>query len=87
MIFNTSKHTRNISVIAANEICFIKNYPSGPGYVTNVTWENFRSKANLYGINLGQYWQQTFAPDTGAVALNNITFRNFTGRIHYPVVS
>jgi rhamnogalacturonan hydrolase len=46
--------------------------------VTNVPWENFRSKANLYGINLDQYWQETFTPDYGAAALSNITFRNFT---------
>ncbi|KAF4628371.1 hypothetical protein G7Y89_g9786 [Cudoniella acicularis] len=72
-------HARNISVLAANEIAFIKTYPGGSGYVTNVTWENFRSKANLYGLNVDQYWQETFTPDTGAVALSNIIFRNFTG--------
>jgi hypothetical protein len=74
-------HARNISVLAASEIVFIKTYPGGSGYVTNVTWENFRSKACLYGLNLNQYWQQTFTPDTGAVALSNITFRNFSGGI------
>ncbi|KAF8862818.1 glycoside hydrolase family 28 protein [Acephala macrosclerotiorum] len=74
-------HARNISVLAANEIVFIKTYPGGSGYVTNVTWENFRSKACLYGLNLNQYWQQTYTPDTGAVALSNITFRNFSGGI------
>ena len=58
------------------------------GDVTNVLWENFRSKANLYGINLDQYWQETFTPDDGSVALSNITFRNFTGKTHYhPVIS
>jgi hypothetical protein len=70
---------RNISVIAGNEIAFIKTYPGGSGYVTNVLWENFRSKESLYGLNLNQYWQQTYTPDTGAVALSNITFRNFSG--------
>lgn len=65
--------------MAGNEICFIKTYPGGSGYVTNVTWENFRSKSSLYGVNLNQYWQQTYTPDTGAVALSNITFRNFSG--------
>ncbi|KAN0108708.1 glycoside hydrolase family 28 protein [Hyaloscypha variabilis] len=72
---------RNISVIAGNEIAFIKTYPGGSGYVTNVLWENFRSKESLYGLNLNQYWQQTYTPDTGAVALSNITFRNFSGGI------
>ncbi|TGO10282.1 hypothetical protein BTUL_0139g00070 [Botrytis tulipae] len=74
-------HARNISVLGGNEIVFIKTYPGGSGYVSNILWENFRSKASLYGINLNQYWQQTYLPDSGAVALTNITFRNFTGSI------
>ncbi|KAM3065869.1 hypothetical protein ACMFMG_009906 [Clarireedia jacksonii] len=74
-------HARNISVIGGNEIAFIKTYPGGSGYVTNILWENFRSKYSLYGVNLNQYWQETFTPDTGAVALSNITFRNFSGSI------
>ncbi|THV50658.1 hypothetical protein BGAL_0141g00070 [Botrytis galanthina] len=74
-------HARNISVLGGNEIVFIKTYPGGSGYVSNIIWENFRSKASLYGINLNQYWQQTYLPDSGAVALTNITFRNFTGSI------
>jgi hypothetical protein len=28
-----------------------------------------------------QYWQNTFTPDTGAVTLTNLTFRNFTGSV------
>ncbi|KAM0168751.1 hypothetical protein ACHAPF_010668 [Botrytis cinerea] len=76
-----TNHARNISVLGGNEIVFIKTYPGGSGYVSNILWENFRSKASLYGINLNQYWQQTYLPDSGAVALTNITFRNFTGSI------
>ncbi|KAM0147835.1 hypothetical protein ACHAQE_010117 [Botrytis cinerea] len=76
-----NEHARNISVLGGNEIVFIKTYPGGSGYVSNILWENFRSKASLYGINLNQYWQQTYLPDSGAVALTNITFRNFTGSI------
>ncbi|PQE29519.1 murein transglycosylase protein [Rutstroemia sp. NJR-2017a WRK4] len=74
-------HARNISVIGGNEIAFIKTYPGGSGYVRNILWENFRSKYSLYGVNLNQYWQEVFTPDTGAVALSNITFRNFSGSI------
>ncbi|KAF5871791.1 putative endo-rhamnogalacturonase f protein [Botrytis fragariae] len=76
-----NEHARNISVLGGNEIVFIKTYPGGSGYVSNILWENFRSKASLYGINLNQYWQQTYLPDSGAVTLTNITFRNFTGSI------
>ncbi|KAJ5713615.1 uncharacterized protein N7483_010796 [Penicillium malachiteum] len=72
---------RNISIIQGNEIAFIKTYPGGSGYVTNVTFANFRSLSSLYGLNLDQYWQNTFTPDTGSVALSNIAFRNFSGSI------
>lgn len=74
------QHARNISIIQGNNIAFIKTYPGGSGYVTNVTFENFRSKASLYGLDVNQYWQNTFEPDTGAVALSNLVFRNFSGR-------
>ncbi|EDO03754.1 hypothetical protein SS1G_06235 [Sclerotinia sclerotiorum 1980 UF-70] len=76
-----NEHARNISVLGGNEIVFIKTYPGGSGYVSNILWENFRSKSSLYGINLNQYWQQTYLPDSGAVTLSNITFRNFSGSI------
>jgi hypothetical protein len=48
--------------------------------VTNVTFANFRSKASLYGLNINQYWQNTFEPDTGSVTLSNLVFRNFSGK-------
>lgn len=72
---------RNISVIQGNEIAFIKTYPGGSGYVTNVTFANFRSKASLYGLDINQYWQNTREPDTGSVSLTNLVFRNFSGMI------
>ncbi|KAB8222777.1 pectin lyase fold/virulence factor [Aspergillus novoparasiticus] len=72
---------RNISILQGNNIAFIKTYPGGSGYVSNITFENFRSKASLYGLNINQYWQNTFTPDTGAVTLSNIVFRNVTGSV------
>jgi hypothetical protein len=54
---------------------YIKTYPGGSGYVTNVTFENIRSKASLYGLDVTQYWQSTFTPDTGAVKLSNLVFK------------
>ncbi|RAL68227.1 hypothetical protein DID88_008930 [Monilinia fructigena] len=74
-------HARNIAVLGGNSVSFIKTYPGGSGYVKNILWENFRSKASLYGVNINQYWQKTTTPDDGAVALSNITFRNFSGSI------
>jgi hypothetical protein len=73
------QHAVNISVIVANEIAFIKIYPGGSGYLTNITFENFRSKGNQYGPNVDQYWQGTLIPDTGSVALSNLVFKNYTG--------
>lgn len=49
--------------------------------MSNITFENFRSKASLYGLNINQYWQNTFTPDTGSVALSNIVYRNVTGSV------
>ncbi|RMD39628.1 hypothetical protein DV735_g5506, partial [Chaetothyriales sp. CBS 134920] len=74
-------HARNINIVQGNNVAFIKTYPGGSGYVTNVTFENFRSKASLYGLDVNQYWQNTFDPDTGSVALSNLVFRNFSGSI------
>lgn len=37
--------------------------------------------ASLYGLDINQYWQNTFEPDTGAVALSNLVFRNFSGSV------
>ncbi|KAJ5912397.1 CAZyme family GH28 [Penicillium tannophilum] len=72
---------RNISIIQGNNIAFIKTYPGGSGYVTNVTFSNFRSLASLYGLDINQYWQNSCEPDTGAVALSNLVFRNFSGSV------
>ncbi|KAK5131749.1 hypothetical protein LTR08_000580 [Meristemomyces frigidus] len=74
-------HARNISIIQGNNVGFIKTYPGGSGYVTNITFESFRSKASLYGLDVTQYWQNTLTPDTGAVTLTNLTFKNFTGSL------
>ncbi|KAJ5985550.1 hypothetical protein N7499_008165 [Penicillium canescens] len=72
---------RNISIIQGNNIALIKTYPGGSGYVTNISFSNFRSLGSLYGLDINQYWQSTFEPDTGAVALSNLVFRNFTGSV------
>ncbi|KGO75442.1 Glycoside hydrolase, family 28 [Penicillium italicum] len=74
-------HARNINIIQGNNIAFIKTYPGGSGYVTNITFENFRSLGSLYGLDIDQYWQNKFEPDTGSVALSNLVFRNFSGSV------
>nr|CEG04608.1 unnamed protein product [Fusarium clavum] len=74
-------HARNISIIQGNNIAFIKTYPGGSGHVTNITLENFRSKAPLYGSDINQYWQNAFEPDTGAVAWSNLVFKDLSGSV------
>jgi hypothetical protein len=53
--------------------------------VTNVTFENFRSKASLYGLDINQYWQNQNEPDTGSVALSNLVFKNFSGELTHSI--
>ncbi|KAI2926371.1 CAZyme family GH28 [Aspergillus niger] len=72
---------RNISIIQGNNIAFIKTYPGGSGYVKDVTFENFRSLNSLYGLDINQYWQNTWEPDTGSVTLSNLVFKNFSGSV------
>ncbi|GAQ39913.1 endo-rhamnogalacturonase F [Aspergillus niger] len=72
---------RNISIIQGNNIAFIKTYPGGSGYVRDVTFENFRSLNSLYGLDINQYWQNTWEPDTGSVTLSNLVFKNFSGSV------
>lgn len=73
------QEARNISIIQGNNIAFIKTYPGGSGYVRDVTFENFRSLNSLYGLDINQYWQNTWEPDTGSVTLSNLVFKNFSG--------
>lgn len=75
MMLMLCQHARNIAIIQGNNVGFIKTYPGGSGYVSNITFENIRSKASLYGLDVTQYWQNTLTPDTGAVKLSNLTFR------------
>ncbi|KAF5856467.1 hypothetical protein ETB97_007298 [Aspergillus alliaceus] len=45
-----NEYARNISILNGNNIAFIITYPGGSGTVTNITFENFRSKPCLYGL-------------------------------------
>lgn len=81
-----NQEARNISIIQGNNIAFIKPYPGGSGYVTNVTFSSSRSLASFYGLNIDQYWQNKFEPDTGSVTLSNLVFRNSSGRSYVHVV-
>lgn len=36
----------------------------------------------MYGLNIDQYWQNEFTPDTGSIQLTNLVFKNFTGSVN-----
>ncbi|KAB8230004.1 putative rhamnogalacturonase [Aspergillus alliaceus] len=45
-------YARNISILNGNNIAFIITYPGGSGTVTNITFENFRSKPYTGAVTL-----------------------------------
>jgi hypothetical protein len=45
-----------------NNIPFIETYPGGSGHVTNITLENFRSKASLYGSDINSIGKMHLSP-------------------------
>ncbi|RDW63491.1 hypothetical protein BP6252_11036 [Coleophoma cylindrospora] len=75
---------RNIYAFECTQMLMIKTYPGGTGsegYVTDSLFENFWGYDTTYALDIDQYWGGTYTPDTGAVAIYNLTFNNFTGSL------
>ncbi|OKL57526.1 hypothetical protein UA08_07098 [Talaromyces atroroseus] len=75
---------RNIYSYECVQMLMIKTFPGGTGAQGNVTdsvFENFWGYSTTYALDINQYWQETYSPDTGAVALNNLVFTNWTGSL------
>ena len=73
---------RNIYTYKSTQSLMIKTFPGGSGavgYVKDSLFENFWSYGGAYVLDVDQYWQSKTTPDTGAVALSGLTFRNWTG--------
>lgn len=75
---------RNVYATQCTEMLMIKTYPGGngaEGYVKDSLFENFFGYDTTYALDIDQYWQSKTTPDTGAVALSDLTFRNWTGSL------
>ena len=75
---------RNIYSHECTQMLMIKTYPGGSGaegFVKDSLFENFWGYSTTYALDIDQYWQQKTSPDTGAVALSGLTFRNWTGSL------
>lgn len=75
---------RNIYIYQCTQMLMIKTFPGGTGatgYVKDSVFENFWAYDTTYGLDIDQYWESHKTPNTGAVALSNLTFNNWTGTV------
>jgi rhamnogalacturonan hydrolase len=75
---------RNIYSYECTQMLMIKTFPGGTGAqgeVTESVFENFWGYSTTYALDINQYWEETYSPDTGAVSLNNLVFNNWTGSL------
>ncbi|KAL7271771.1 hypothetical protein RUND412_005452 [Rhizina undulata] len=77
-------HMRRIYVHQNNHMLLIKTFPGGTGavgYVKNSIFEDFWAYDTTYALDIDQYWLKHYTPDTGAIELTGLEFRNFTGTV------
>jgi len=63
----------------------IKTWPGGTGangYVRNSIFENFRAYDTTYALDIDQYWYGHTEPNTGAIAISDLVFKNWTGTVN-----
>ncbi|PMD24596.1 glycoside hydrolase family 28 protein [Hyaloscypha hepaticicola] len=75
---------RNIYIHQCTQMLMIKTFPGGTGatgYVKDSVFENFWAYDTTYGLDIDQYWESHTTPNTGAVALSGLTFKNWTGTV------
>jgi rhamnogalacturonan hydrolase len=73
---------RNIYVYQCTQMLMIKTWPGGDGatgYVKDSVFENFWAYDTTYALDIDQYWYSHTTPNTGAVELTGLTFKNWTG--------
>jgi len=76
---------RNINVHQCTQMLMIKTWPGGTGangYVRNSCFENFQAYDTTYALDIDQYWYGHTEPNTGAIALSDLVFRNWTGTVN-----
>ncbi|KAA8905875.1 pectin lyase fold/virulence factor [Sphaerosporella brunnea] len=75
---------RNIHIYQCTQMLMIKTWPGGTGavgYVKNSVFENFDAYDTTYALDIDQYWYGRTTPNTGAVALSDLTFSHWTGTV------
>lgn len=75
-------HLRNIENYNVVNSMMIKTFPGGNGYVKNILMENITNYDVLYAIDINQYWYNHYEPNTDAVNLYNITFKDWYGTVN-----
>ncbi|CAZ79449.1 unnamed protein product [Tuber melanosporum] len=79
-----SIHMRNIYVHQCTQMLMIKTWPGGNGangYVRNSIFENFHAYDTTYALDIDQYWYGRTEPNTGAIAISDLQFKNWTGTV------
>lgn len=62
----------------------IKTWPGGTGavgYVRNSVFEDFWAYDTTYALDIDQYWYEHTTPNTGAIKISDLVFRNWTGTV------
>ncbi|RPA95795.1 pectin lyase-like protein [Choiromyces venosus 120613-1] len=78
-------HMRNIYVHQCTQMLMIKTWPGGTGasgYVRNSIFENFQAYDTTYALDIDQYWYRVTEPNTGAIEISSLQFRNWTGTVN-----
>ncbi|KAL9625816.1 MAG: hypothetical protein Q9160_000136 [Pyrenula sp. 1 TL-2023] len=73
---------QNIYVYKNTQMLMIKTFPGGSGavgYVKDSLFQNFWAYDTTYALDIDQYWESHTTPNTGAVALSGLTFKNWQG--------
>lgn len=72
---------RNVTMYYSEAGAQIKTYPNNLGYVTNVTYEDFKLYEVDYPMSVNLFWcPHTKCPDaSGTLTVSDVTFRNFQG--------
>ncbi|KAL7271770.1 hypothetical protein RUND412_005451 [Rhizina undulata] len=77
-------HMRRIYVHQNTQMLMIKTWPGGTGavgYVKNSIFEDFWAYDTTYALDIDQYWYNHATPDTGAIQLTGLEFKNWTGTV------
>jgi len=72
---------RNVTMYNSEAGAQIKTYPNNLGYVSNITYEDFKLVEVDYPMVINLFWcpHTNCPPSTGTLTISDVTFRNFQG--------